>query len=91
MAKCNYCKQEMLDDNVNSCLFSKVKIKGKVYDRIDVRDSDIEYGLVGKRCHDCNILVGKGNYHHYGCDMETCPVCGEQFGFCSCYVEEFIN
>jgi hypothetical protein len=27
-------------------------------------------------CHDCNAPGGA--YHHPGCDMERCPVCGAQ-------------
>lgn len=36
----------------------------------------------GARCHDCGIE--QGGYHHEGCDMEPCPVCGEQFLGCDC-------
>jgi hypothetical protein len=28
------------------------------------------------RCHDCRAKVG--HYHHPGCDVERCPVCGQQ-------------
>jgi len=91
MAICDYCKQEMSDDNTESCLLSKVMIDDKIYNRVDVSEDDIKYGSVGLRCHDCNILVGKGNYHHFGCDMERCPKCGEQFAFCSCNKKYFIK
>jgi hypothetical protein len=32
------------------------------------------------RCHDCGAKVG--HYHHPGCDLERCPVCGQQALFC---------
>ena len=33
-----------------------------------------------KQCHDCGAL--NGEYHHPGCDMETCPKCGGQLISC---------
>ena len=33
-------------------------------------------------CHDCNVR--NGAYHHPGCDMERCPVCGGQAIICDC-------
>ena len=34
------------------------------------------------RCHDCNAALGR--LHHYGCDMEECPLCGLQLISCGC-------
>jgi hypothetical protein len=66
-------------EEVDSCNFPYVKIGKKVYERI------IHYYDHGKRCHDCNIINGK--IHHFGCDMERCPKCGDQFAFCDCEKE----
>ena len=31
----------------------------------------------------------RGEYHHYGCDMERCPKCGSQLiGFHGCHVSD---
>ena len=34
------------------------------------------------RCHDCK--AEEGQYHEFGCDMETCPFCGGQLLSCDC-------
>ena len=33
------------------------------------------------RCHDCDVAVG--HLHLLGCDVERCPICGEQLISCS--------
>lgn len=74
MAKCKQCNQEMLDSV--GCL-PKIKIGGRIYERIKygdpVHDKDIRTDI---HCHDCE--VSSGMYHHFGCDMERCPICGGQ-------------
>ena len=34
------------------------------------------------RCHDCGCMPGQ--FHHGGCDVERCPVCGMQLISCDC-------
>ena len=68
----------MSDSNTKSCTHQFVKINGKWHLRNN------RYGDDGERCHDCGIANGFPNYHHPGCDMERCPVCGGQMLSCDC-------
>ncbi len=45
--------------------------------------------IITRPCHDCGVR--RGELHHEGCDMETCPRCGHQYMCCDCereYEEE---
>ena len=76
-ATCRYCGQVMAPDS--SCLPRLRDAEGNLFDRIRYGDEawwsqgDLEPADV---CHDCGVLTGK--VHHFNCDMEQCPKCGEQ-------------
>jgi hypothetical protein len=36
-----------------------------------------------EKCPDCGAL--KGEKHIHGCDIEECPICGNQLIGCSCF------
>jgi hypothetical protein len=38
------------------------------------------------RCPDCN--VAPGGKHHFNCDQECCPKCGDQLISCACFDSE---
>jgi len=76
MAVCSDCNQEMRE--VDTCTLPLLIINGKVYERNTV------YFDHNERCHDCRILNREGNIHHFGCDMERCPICGGQLISCGC-------
>lgn len=79
MVKCEECNQEMIRHFINkSCTFTHIKINGEVYDR------DTTYYDTNKQCHDCGIVNAKGNVHHFGCDVERCPICKGQLISCGC-------
>lgn len=80
MAKCNCCGREML--TANGCSYKRVVVKGahkETFKRIKVGDPGDWYEeFVGTpeekdiRCGDCGAKIGY--YHHYGCDIEKCPI-----------------
>jgi len=85
MSKCEDCKKEMLV--AKTCDFPEIEINNKWHDRIPygsggeaqyIDTKEEEYS----RCHDCGVK--NGGIHHFGCDMEDCPVCGEQLFCCDC-------
>lgn len=87
MAECKYCGLEMTE--ANGCCES-LMIGNTLRKRIAVgAPGDMYEGMKdGQRCTDCGAT--KGHYHHFGCDVETCPCCDDQLFFCSCE-KEFVN
>lgn len=75
-AVCPDCLQEMRDHETVSCTKEYINLGGKEYLR------DTSYFDVNERCHDCNIVNEAGNIHHYGCDIERCPICEGQLISC---------
>lgn len=74
MGVCLLCNKKI--GSSEGCTFNEIRIDGKWYQRIK---SDIE------SC-DCGSLDGKT--HHFGCDMEKCPVCYGQMIWCNCLGEK---
>ena len=54
---------------------------GKVYKRIKVGDpGDKFHGVSGAVCPECAAQAGR--WHHWTCENEQCPICGEQLISC---------
>lgn len=75
---CVDCGFHML--SADGCNTKYIAMDGNYYLRILVE----EKGLTDKgRCHDCGAFPGE--IHHFGCDMEICPICKTgQFITCDC-------
>jgi hypothetical protein len=77
MAKCDWCKQEMTENN-ETCFENKT---------VDYPDGEKLPSIASDEdCHDCNIKAG--GKHHPGCDMERCPKCRGQLISCGCLDED---
>lgn len=81
-AICDCCKQTKAP--LVGCRIKFIQYKKQNHPRIKVGDAisfdpdaDEDY-----LCPGCN--AGRGQYHHYGCDMERCPRCGKQLYGCAC-------
>ena len=87
VGRCAYCSSlsptrgDLMDEIRCSIKFRCIKIGGKIYAR-----NTTEYDF-NERCAGCGIENRLGNLHHYGCDVEKCPSCGEQLINCSCKKE----
>lgn len=83
MAICRSCGQEMVGGR--GCLTSKLfSPDGKEFSRITFgQEINIHEPYDPGRCNDCSVAMGE--YHHPGCDLETCPKCGGQLISCGCF------
>ena len=79
---CKYCHQEKAP--VNGCTVSNFSVGDVEYPRIKYGDETESYFDTSGDipCHDCNAKPGQ--IHHYGCDVEECPLCHEQLIGCEC-------
>lgn len=86
MALCYYCGKDMSEANGCDCDTLLIFIdKWREFPRIKYGDKGDLFGegvSKDKRCGDCNCKVGY--FHHWGCDGEACPECGEQLLYCYC-------
>ncbi len=78
MAKCDGCGKEMVKKL--SCNMTHLELdNGTIIPRLR-HDGD-------GHCPDC--FAPKGGFHHMGCDIAVCPICGGQESFCSCPIASY--
>ena len=85
LATCSLCRKEMSENNgckVTTIIHNDQKYKRiKAGDEFLYLDADTTDDVT---CPLCN--VGIGQYHHWGCDAEECPVCRNPLSDCGCDV-----
>jgi hypothetical protein len=74
----------MNDLNTTTCKRDTVVYPdGTTLKRIPYKNRFVRPQDTKHRCHDCGVALG--GIHHWGCDMEHCPRCGNPLFFCACF------
>jgi len=79
-AVCEYCGKVMLE--CDGCIPSVFVDRNNNEVPAYKYGEEPNYGDVTTPCGDCRCE--KGGYHHPECDMELCPICGQQALFRTC-------
>lgn len=78
VAPCPVCQQNMADPATIACLGDVLGFShGETAKRTPYENPN---NPELTRCHDCGVTAG--SIHHWGCDMERCPVCRLQLLTC---------
>lgn len=79
-ALCIYCGEDK--SAAATCVEVRVETAGDSLAPVSYGAEEQDWAGSGRRCHDCHVQPG--GFHHPGCDVEQCPVCGGQAFWCEC-------
>lgn len=84
----NYYPFEIIISQKYNCLRINRGKEFGYYERYKFGDGP-NNEVYGGTCPDC--AVNPGEYHTFGCDIETCPICGWQLLSCNCDANPWIQ
>lgn len=83
MAVCRWCEREM---TASSCSVEAMHQDGIRIPMVPWGQERPRWSSSHERCGDCG--VAPGGFHHPGCDVQHCAVCGGQMLSCGCEFDE---
>jgi hypothetical protein len=83
MVACPWCDEEMT--TAPSCTVGALHRGGREITMIPF-GKEPGWGRPRTRCGDCGVMPG--GFHHPGCDLQRCAVCGGQMLSCGCRFDE---
>lgn len=84
---CRACGREMLDGVACTLRTYGDYADARQHERVPFgsETTHLVEGPEARACHDCGCP--RGGLHHPGCDVEQCPICGEQAIGCDCAMD----
>jgi len=84
MEICSLCGK--LKSGAETCTDYHIRIQDKIFSPVKYtsrKQTPFNTEDAKMRCPSCNVKPG--GYHHVGCGIEICPVCGGRWIFCRCH------
>lgn len=78
--------QSRYDEELDGWKFEPSRLPSGFHSRIRYGSEKDDWGAEKVPCHDCRVI--KGEFHVPSCDVEECPVCGDQLSSCDCPFDE---
>ncbi len=83
---CKSCGQDVLGPECVKTIIRTIDGRGLNPIRCG---SEFDFDAESNGCADCGVAVG--SFHHWGCDQEECPRCGQQLITCGCAPDRMLD